>query len=676
MSDAPLPAATSGPPRTTDRPLQAIVTPRSFVLGLVLTALYAWLVPLAFYKFYASNLNGSSVNTGLLPPGVVALFMLVIGANALLVRRQSPRALNTGELVVAFAMVWVGALAFQIGIVNETLSIISAPWYLASPENRWEEYYLAYIPVWAIPSNTAGGIREFFNGLPLGGSIPWDIWFLPSIWWGSLILTLIGLVICLMTIVHEQWHDHEKLSFPMADIPLSLIGPPSARGRLPGWLGSRMFWVGAAIPLAFIVWNIFYWFNPLVPRIAFTQDESGLIIPYIPNFYTKVDFFTIGLAYYAPLQVLRGFWIGRLLIGVEMGIGNKLGFGDGMNPGFVPWSDWGSNTAAWQCYGSLMMFVLWGFWVGREHFGKVVRSAIGKPVVLPDHLRRRYRAAVWGLCVSLAYLAFWFHAVGMSWPVVVIFLPMMVLLTLGMSKIIAESCFVYIDSPVNPQSFIMQTVGTAHLQPATMAALALSYIVFRSNHGLMMPHVAFAGRMGDENGVPRGRLYAALGVAVLVTIMVATATTLLFAYDVGAFNFRSHAFRIGHAQIYDTLARMSDEAFTTDWYRLIFFGAGMALMAAVIAIRTRFINFWLHPVGLTFATTSVAGLMTINIFLAWMAKGILNRIGGIKLVNRAKPLFLGLICGHALGVALAVAVDMIWFPGNGHLVLTGWGTGG
>jgi len=193
---------------------------------------------------------------------------------------------------------------------------------------------------------------------------------------------------------------------------------------------------------------------------------------------------------------------------------------------------------------------------------------------------------------------------------------------------------------------------------------------------LMMPQVAYAGRMGDEHGVPRGRLYAVLGLAVILAIVVAVGTTVVLAYDVGAFNFRSHAFRGGHLDIYDTLARQKDEMYGLDAYRMGFFAIGVILMAAVLAIRVRFTNFWLHPIGITFATTSVAGLMMINIFLSWMVKGMLNRVGGIKLTDAARPLFLGLVCGHALGVVLGVIVDAIWFPGNGHLIVTGWGSYG
>ena len=640
---------------------------RGIAVGAALTAFYAWLAPITTYRLFSG-----SIEHGMIPPMVVALNVIVIGLNYLVGFRWPRLRLSTGELVIIFSMVWIGAVSFEFGYIGNTLSVMSCPEYFGNPENRWGELYLAYMPSWISPSDYANGVRYFYNGLPEGMSIPWGIWKVPFIWWGSLVIATLAVVICLMTILQEQWHDNEKLNFPMADIPLALIGEETKTGWLPVWVRSRGFWIGLSIPLAIISWNIVGWFTTAWPHISFTQDETGLVLRYWPNFYTKVDFFTIGVAYFAPEQVLLGLWLGRLLIGAEMTAGMKFGFGEGENPGFEPWSDWGTNTAAWQCLGSLVMFVLWGLWMGREHFRRVFRSALLLSTGLPTRLRARYRWAVYGLVGGLVYMAAWLHEAGMSWGIAAMFLAIFVISTLGMAKIIAESSIILIDGPVAPQTFVMQTLGSANIDQASMTALVFAYVLFRSNTGTLLPHAAFASRMGDEHGVGRGRLYIAILVAVGVAIVVAVATTLMLAYDVGAFNFQHHAFRVGGIEAFGALAEKTNANFGPDRWRLSFFGFGMVLMYAVLLIRTRIVNFWLHPIGLTFMSTSVAGLMTINFFLTWLAKTTLRRLGGNRLVERAKPFFLGLVGGHALGVALGILVDSIFFRGEGHRILTGW----
>ena len=642
-------------------------TLRAVAIGAALTALYAWMCPMAVYQLFSSRLE-----QGTLPPGIIALNICVLAANLLVSRFRPRMALGTGELVIIFAMTWMGAVSFQFGFIGNTLSIMSAPEYFASPENRWYEYYIVHLPNWVHPPNRLGAIRYFYNGLPEGQSIPWNVWRVPFIWWGSLIAAILSVVISLMTIIQEQWHDREKLTFPMADIPLALIDHEKPSGWLPAWTRSRAFWTGAAIPFCIIAWNTLNWFDPAFPRITFSQDETSLLLRYWPNFYTKVDFFTIGMAYFAPVQVLQGLWMGRLILGAEMGLGRKFGFGEGLNEGFQPWSDWGTQTAAWQCLGSLTMFVLWGLWMARDHLRRVFSAAFSTPENLPPHLRQRYRTAVWGLIAGLTFVSFWFHEAGMSWSVIVLFLGMFIILTLGMAKVILESSVIMIDGPVSPQTFVLETLGTSHIAQHSMTALVLSYVVIRSQSGMMLAQSSFASRMSDEHGVKRSGLYSALGIAVIVAIIVAVLTTVVLAYKVGAFNFQSHAFRVGHVEAFASLASKSDAQTEPDYFRLTFFGVGMALMYIILLIRTRFANFWLHPIGFTFTSTSVSGLMTINFFLAWLAKTVLGKFGGSALVDRAKPFFLGLVCGHSMGVVLGIVIDAIWFPGQGHRILTGW----
>ena len=655
--------------RTPPRP--GTFTARALVIGTLLTAFVGWLSPVALYSLFSSRIHYC-----ILPPGVVMMAVALVLAN-LAVSRARPRlALNPGELAVIVSMMWLGTAAlFQLGAADSMISVMASPEYFASPENRWAEYWLVHIPKWMIPSDRMGAVRAFFNGLPPGSPIPWRAWVTPLFWWGSLIAALVGVVVASMAIVHEQWNDHEKLSFPMADIPLALIGnhpDGSMRTWLPGWVRNPLFWYGAAIPAVIILWNTLNWFYPEFPAFAFSQVGSNILFFKLGDFSTKVDWFTIGLAYFTPSTILRGFWIGRVIIGAEMAAGMHFGFAEGTNKGFEPWSDWGTNTAAWQCSGALIAFTLWGFWTGREHFGKVLRSAVRNAVDLPPRLRNRYRLAVWGGFACMVYLGFWFRAAGMAWLVVAAFIPLVVLLNLGLSKLIVQSTFLYMEGPVSAQTLILQTAGSAAFSATTMTAFALSYVIFRANAGTMMPQVAFAGRVGDQRGVPRGKLYGALGIGLAVFLVTAVGTVIILAYDVGAFNFPSLAYRSTFFGVYDSLILKRDAALGPDWTRLGFFSGGAVSMLAIMAMRTRFPGFWLHPIGFTFATTSVAGLMTMNIFLAWLAKWTLDTIGGYPLTQRARPFFLGLVAGHSVALGITIAIDAIFFPGAGHYVMTGW----
>ena len=44
----------------------------------------------------------------------------------------------------------------------------------------------------------------------------------------------------------------------------------------------------------------------------------------------------------------------------------------------------------------------------------------------------------------------------------------------------------------------------------------------------------------------------------------------------------------------------------------------------------------------------------------------LLRYGCVQLYRAGKPFFSGLAIGYVVGVTLSVAVDLVWFPTEGH----------
>jgi hypothetical protein len=44
------------------------------------------------------------------------------------------------------------------------------------------------------------------------------------------------------------------------------------------------------------------------------------------------------------------------------------------------------------------------------------------------------------------------------------------------------------------------------------------------------------------------------------------------------------------------------------------------------------------------------------------------RFGGVGLYRKTQPLFLGILVGYVLGVAVAYVVDSVWFPDSPHVI--------
>jgi len=184
----------------------------ALAVGLNLAAPYVGLVVRSQY-----------LATSYFPVGLgVGFFVLVLGLNSFVGRLRRGWALSGGELAVVFVMGAVATTMPTHGIAGKLLSFISAPHYLASPENRWGEYLLPHLPRWAIVG-PGPPLRWFYEGLPAGEGMPWCVWVLPLGWWVMFLGAAWFACLCLVSLFRRQWMDHERLSYPLAEMALALI---------------------------------------------------------------------------------------------------------------------------------------------------------------------------------------------------------------------------------------------------------------------------------------------------------------------------------------------------------------------------------------------------------------------------------------------------------------------
>ena len=92
------------------------------------------------------------------------------------------------------------------------------------------------------------------------------------------------------------------------------------------------------------------------------------------------------------------------------------------------------------------------------------------------------------------------------------------------------------------------------------------------------------------------------------------------------------------------------------------------MMLALSFLKYHFAWWPLHPVGMCFAGGWAISSCAFTMFVTWLIKAVLLKVGGIVLFRRARPFFLGLLLGYVLGVGLCFGVDGIWFPARGHMI--------
>jgi hypothetical protein len=648
------------------------LTLRSVAIGVLIAVIVNVWGPFSIYRLHSSLVTDDYV-----PLAVVFLFLLVVAGLNVILKLINPKfALSPSELIIIFIMGLVGASIPTYGLTGHLIATIAAPYYWTTPENHWAEYLHEHIPDWIVPSNKAGAMTWFFEGLPEGEKIPWGAWAIPLFWWLSFVAVLFFVLFCIVVILRKQWVEKERLIFPLAQVPLQMVEGADRGSLIPPFMKTRLFWIGFAVPMFITGLMIAHWFNPLFPEIPFSRGAKlGTDISIargFPSITMNLYFPVLSLAYLVPVDVLCGIWFFYLLAVIQVGIFSRIGLDLGS-----PESYCGLHHPAtgWQGTGAMIFMVVWGLWMARDHLRDVFGKAFGSRSDVDDSGELlSYRTAAFGLILGLVYLFAWLHKAGMGYNVLFLFLPLAMVFYIGVARMIAEGGLVYIRAPQVPQVttiYSLGNIGSSGISATSMTALALSYTVIVEIKCHFISAATHAAKLADTIKLKKKEVLVAICVALAVSVFVSIWYTLSAGYEHGAYNYGRFMFRGGATLPYEFALRKILNPSGPDWDRIQFLGIGAIVMAGLTFMRYRFLWWPIHPLG--YATGSILPIRIImfSVFLAWAIKLTVIRLAGVALYRKTLPLFFGLMLGHFLAAGIANFVDWGWFFGDGHEI-SGW----
>ena len=199
-----------------------------------------------------------------------------------------------------------------------------------------------------------------------------------------------------------------------------------------------------------------------------------------------------------------------------------------------------------------------------------------------------------------------------------------------------------------------------------MTGLALSYGWVCDPIAVFMPFGANAAKVNSERRFSRGVYLGSMGLALGASLLISFWFSLKLAYAHGGYNFGEWVFRRGGQVPFDTIVTKMKAAEFVTAGRLQFLVIGMVGTVLLTYLRHRFTWWRLHPIGFSIASVGQVQWTVLSLFVAWMVKTLVIRIGGLALFERAKPLFVGMVVGHFMGAGFSFLIDAIWFEGQGH----------
>jgi len=659
--------AGSQPP--TPRPEASAETQRGVTLRAVLVGAVLCAALTAGEPFGVLVVHGSPLCADFSTGGAIFLFFVLVFAFNALLRRLGPRVgLSTRELVTVYVMLVLASAIPSWGFTMNMMGLSGGLRYFASPENRWAELILPHVKNWITPTDDLA-LRHFFQGLPPGEPLPWRAWVAPLVWWSTFILAVYLVMVCVVALLRRQWVEHERLTFPLAQLPLEMASTDSPRAAWPALFRSRMMWVGFAIPFLVLSYNGIQKYAPSMPPIQLTNTWLH-IIPGVLYSNFAIRFEVIGLSYLVNTDVLLGLWVFAWYFMIQKAVFLKTGFSIGP---VELYSDPGTPTEAYEAFGAVAAYVLIGLWVARRHLRSVFRKAVlNAPDVDDSRELLSYRGALLGLVLGLVYVVAWMTRSGMAIGHACLFVAGALVAFLGLTKIICEAGLAYARTPVTPSALTHSILGPAGLGPASVVNLGLALTWSGDTRTAVMTSAATGAKMGDAVGASGRRLFGAMLLALVVGLASSIVAVLLIGYAHGGMNLGSWQFgsmtRATGTWITQHMQIPEGTSGGTSWWKMAFLGIGAAFMSLLMMCRYRFPWWPIHPAGLAVGLTHPTFHVWFSIFVAWLIKVIVLKLGGISLYRRTRPLFLGMILGAFTAAGVWLVID--WLAGMQGSVFT------
>ena len=623
------------------------VTLKAFVVGALCSFCIAIGEPYGVLVVQGSPLC-SDFSTG---GAVFLFFVLVLLVNVMLKGIRPRLGLSGQELIVVYIMMIVACTIPSWGFTMNLLPLVTGFLYYATPENEWGDLILPQVRDWLSPTEKEV-IWKFFEGGARGEPVPWMAWLWPLIAWGLFIFVIYFIMICLMVILRKQWVEHEKLLFPLTVLPAEMVREEEG-ALIPPFFKSKIMWTGFAIVCLINTLNALHAYYPYLPRIVLRWDFWALSRS--TYFRCATRFEVIGLSYLLNLDVALGLWVFPVLAILTKGMLNRFGWSIGI---IQPFSDPAPPSVAHVGLGALIALVIGGFWTARPHLRDVFSKAFGRNRTVDDGDEvLSYRTAVFGLLGGMIFVMLWLMATGLSFVYALLFLLTAVIVFIGLTRIIAQGGLAYGRASVTAPVFTVNAVGSTALGPAGLVALAMNYSWATDVRTFVMASAANGLKLADANRVKARRLIWPLLIAIVIALVGSMWMVLRLSYAYGGINLVGWHF-IGLPQFAGNwVTRYLNNPASTHGWHLLFTGVGAALMVGLSFVKSRFLWWPLHPVGLALGLTHPIYHVWFSIFLAWMFKAFILKYGGPKLYRVLRPFFLGLILGGFASAGLWLIID-------------------
>ena len=655
------------------------VKPHILLIGLALVAFNSYWCLMGTEVWHSTQLTIASLFFN----AVFTLLVLVL-LNLLLTRFLPRMSMSQADLQTIYVMVVMLTTISGHTMMGYLIPVLAHTFHFASPENEWIPLFGHHIPTW-IAVKDPRILTGFYEGdSTLYRSTTLNAWIPPVLAWSGFVIALWLTLLAVTVFLRKQWTENERLNYPIVQLPLALTSNPKR------FFSSPWMWLGFALAGGAELLNGLNYLFPDIPALPLKGKTIGQFSskPWSAMGPIRISFypFSIGLMFFTPLDLSFSCWFFWLLSRVQLIVTDALG---ARNIYHLE-----QQTGAWIAFGCIPL------WIGRRHYGRILRkifspapantAARGKPVpreplspastvgrgpvpraraVSDENEPMRYRTAAILFTGGMLCLFFFCYQMGMTFWAIGLFFLFYFPLVIGITRIRAE-----IGPPlhqlifVDPGRTMVLALGTRRLGTANLTGLTFLYPFVRCFRAHPTPSELEAFRLAERTRIGYRQLLIGMILAIVFGILITFWAYLHVLYDMGAGSkARGWIVYMGW-ETFNRLQTWLVSPRETSVPELGVIGSSFLFTIFLMVMKMRFLWWPLHPGGYVLVSGTGMGGLWFPIFLSWLAKAIVLKIGGVRLYRQAVPFFLGLILGDytlgcvwsLIGLALQMPTYIVW----------------
>jgi len=617
-----------------DRPEQPTqVSWRAIALGLILIPINCyWLVHVELVQFSTYPTIISLIFTV-----VFSLFVLTL-LNLLLKQFLPELALRQDELLVIYVMLSVVSATAGCSLMEILIPILGHAFWFATPENDWSNLLWKYIKKWLSVDD-----KSILSGYYHGDSSLYIVqhiksWLIPITSWFAFLFALVFVMVCINIIIRKPWTEKEKLAYPIIQLPYGMTSE--------GFFRNKIMWIAFGIAACLDVINGLNFLFPIIPRVfsksyyfGFADEPwrtmGGITLGIYP--------FVLGIGFLIPLGLLFSFWFffwawkGQLLLGGALGWQTSSGLGGKSYP-----------YVNYQGFGGYIGIFLIALWISRKHIADVCGKFFGRGNLDDSDEPMSYRGAILAMVLALIFLTFFCYKAGMSLWVIFIFFGLYFAISTAITRMRAE-----LGSPMHdlhytgPEEIMVAAAGTRKLGQSNLTMFSFFWFFTRDFDCHPMPHQLEGFKLAERTNTKSRRFLLAMLLALGVGIMSQFWALLSISYKFGATSGMSRVPMIYGSEPWNRLQNWLINPIHSNYPAVVFTGIGALFAIFLFFMQMKFFWWPFYPA----AYAAVSGSWAIShiwfsLWLAWLAKLILLKYGGLSAHRKATPFFLGLILGE------------------------------